>query len=80
MTDLVELPNHRVWYIYKQKLRFQVRDNVFVWALLEPSGGRDSGLLGGILQLRPQSPHLRLLQQGVQGSFQEDASQLLPGE
>ncbi|KAJ8983833.1 hypothetical protein NQ317_008959 [Molorchus minor] len=46
-------------------------------AATAPLGG-DPGLLGGLLQFRPESAHLRLLQQGVQGGFQEDPSGLLP--
>lgn len=46
-------------------------------ALSQPALGGHAGFLGGLLQLRPQSPDLRLLQPRIQGGFQENPPELL---
>ncbi|ERL95986.1 hypothetical protein D910_00746 [Dendroctonus ponderosae] len=42
--------------------------------------GGHVGVLGGLLQLRPQPADLRILQPGVQGGVQEDPAELLPDD
>lgn len=57
----------------------QVCNNCSLWKLFEPYSCSNPGLLGGIFQFSSQSPNLRLFQQRIQSSVQENFKELLPG-
>lgn len=58
----------------------QVRHHVSVRQLRKQRFGGCSGVLGGLLQQRAESAHLRLLQPGFPGRLQEDPRKLLRGD
>ena len=75
------LPNFRLstsfhaWIFSLQ----QVHHHVPVRQLREQRFGGGGGVLGGLLQQRAESAHLRVLQPGLPGGVQKDAGELLRG-
>lgn len=64
-------------YSHQSVLFQQVHHHVSVRHLREQRLGGSSGILGGVLQQRAKSTHLRLLQSWLPGRVQKDVEELL---
>lgn len=63
---------------YNSSTRVQVHDELAAGSRpVDASVGDGARVLGGLLQLGPQSAYLRVLQPGVPGGVPEDAAELL---